>query len=94
MTEDATLDAFADTDESGAESEETADASEGGEESPASGEGSRVAREESADDAPAPSTLTSSWRPGGECAACGSHAARRWRDGDEHVCRECASWSV
>lgn len=80
VTEDATLDAFGGDDESRA----TGDGR----------DGTAVSSAESGDDAPVPPIPTSSWRPDGDCAACGEHAARRWRDGDEQLCGDCVSWST
>lgn len=79
VTEDATLDAFGDDGSTATGSES---------------EGTTGSDAEPGGDAPAPLPLTSSWRPDGDCAACGEHVSRRWWDGSEHVCGDCVSWSA
>jgi len=40
-----------------------------------------------------PAVSTYVWSDaGGECAACGATADRRWRQDDELVCPECKAW--
>lgn len=39
-------------------------------------------------------TVTSSWRANATCSACGEPTARRWWNGDERVCAECTSWTT
>jgi hypothetical protein len=86
VTEDATLDAFADDEESAAAGD--------GSEVDVGGDVDSGGDAESGNDGPVPPTPTSSWRPGGDCAACGEHVSRRWWDGDEHVCGDCVSWDA
>ena len=95
MTEDATLDAFGSTEESAATSDATEESG-AAESTDAKSANAKSTDAESADDTPTTPVPvpTSSWRPAGECASCGEHVARRWRDGDEHVCGECVSWDA
>ena len=90
VTEDATLDAFASSDESDRESA-AMDAE------------SAAMDAESADDSTAdpsdvePARSTYEWTPdGGECADCGTAVDRRWRaDGQKEgglVCADCKDW--
>ena len=80
VTEDATLDAFGAGDES-VNGESGEDSSE-----------NRASSVDSEEETLTPLAPTSSWRPGGDCAACGEHVSRRWRDGDEFTCADCVEW--
>ena len=40
-----------------------------------------------------PARATSTWHTeGADCDQCGGRVERRWRDGDEFVCADCAPW--
>jgi len=92
VTEDASLDAFAGSDEAAAsDGEPIDDAADGLTETAADGDESESADETAPSVSPATSTYD--WSPeGGECADCGASVERRWRDGEALVCGDCKEW--
>jgi len=91
VTEDASLDAFAGSDEAAVSDGESTDG--------AADELTETAAddecESTAEAAPsvAPATSTYDWSPeGGECAECGASVERRWRGDGALVCADCKEW--
>lgn len=95
VSEDTTLDAFADdadtrdADTATGSSDVDPDATD-----TAGGEPGIDADDEDGAVSADPVPVTSAWRANATCSACGEPAARRWRDDDERVCVECASWTT
>ena len=61
----------------------------------ADGESERTDSDDPRDDAEGvePATATSTWHTeGADCDQCGERTERRWRDGEEFVCADCAPW--
>ncbi|SFR30596.1 MULTISPECIES: DUF7573 domain-containing protein [Halorubrum] len=84
MPEDRSLDDFAEADD--ASGEAPTDGSVG-----ADGDTTESGPDDS--DEVEPATATSTWHgDGAACAECGQRVERRWRDGDDFVCADCASW--
>lgn len=84
VTRDATLDAFA-------TSQESADADEPSETRETSeGEGGG---EEGSDEGTQAIEVTTDWTPAGAtCAACGATVERRWQHQGALVCSDCKNW--
>lgn len=64
------------------------------EEDPAAGSGSAETDSTETDSTDVePAESTSTWSAGGaDCDRCGATVERRWRDGGELVCADCADW--
>lgn len=84
VSEDATLDAFAEP--------ETTDESTGSDDSSPSTEASAGGDGDESPDAVDPVAVTSSWAAAATCPDCGEEVPRLWRNGDASVCASCKSW--
>lgn len=84
VSEDATLDAFAES-EPAEESAESDGASTADEVAPVDGEGESP-------DTVDPVVVTSTWTDTATCSDCGEQVPRLWRDADASVCAACKTW--
>ncbi|WP_017343857.1 hypothetical protein [Halorubrum sp. T3] len=91
MPEDRSLDDFAlgdeDTDSDAAEAADDSASDDGDPDAPSD-------PNDAADPAAVdPAVATSTWHTdGAACDRCGERVERRWRDEDDFVCADCASW--
>ena len=94
MPEDRSLDDFAEAETAGEAAAETDLDDPEGDAGPDESERDAADEDVPADPAAVdPAVATSTWHAdGAACDRCGEPVERRWRDEDEFVCADCASW--